>query len=114
MNIVQQRRQRNAMMETIARQGTIMYQMKSFFAPKSFPPPPPSIHGKLDRMTREELYRFEHECKESEIKLATTIATNNMLRAETKKYHMIRREWKKKRKKKMEKNKNKNKNKQTK
>ena len=91
--IIQNKRQQFEMIEKITTQGTLTYQMKSFFAPKSFPPPPISIHGKLTSTTREEIYRAENELKKSEIKLKTTIATNNMLRAETMKYHMMRREW---------------------
>ena len=50
-----------------------------------------SEHGKLDGSTREDLFRANTELKTSQSELAAAIATNNMLRLETKKYHAMRR-----------------------
>ena len=48
--------------------------------------------GKLDGVTREELYLAREEFRgQSEAALSESISHNNMLRAETKKYHSMRR-----------------------
>ena len=78
-------------LEDIAMWRSKAYRIKSAMFPKYFPPPPPSEFGKIDGTTREELYLAREELRKSEAELSEAISYNNMLRAETKKYHTMRR-----------------------